>query len=535
MEERGDDMVSCYQRVAVLVDVQNMFYSAKHQYRAKLNFAKLLDGAVQGRQLIRAIAYIVQTPDIDQTNFINMLQQTGYEVKSKRLRLRPDGTAKGDWDMGMAIDAISLADRLDSLVLVSGDGDFVDLVNMLKGRGVLLPLQHGRGAASGRDGLHADRARHAAGREPLQRRRPHRRERARRPRLQRSGGTWPRLPFGVHGSRRRERAPGRRRPRRITARRRIVNLRSHDRIVTLSICLSALLGSPRPGLAAVPAIATYACPMASKWLAGAEAAHLPVAAGDLRPDALLGVSVLIVPLERVRTEAEARWIADFAARGGKLLAVYWGSLVREEAQSRYPVYSLAPLLGIKPTGWRGADAVLVQPEAGIAGAEGFPAVRLARGLLVRVEPLMGTTVVARWSPPGVSTGTTGPLALRFGNHLYLALDLFAPQNDTPEARQLFFWAVDQLAPGLVFRQARERAGTAMAAVIRAQNALTEAEKARPDADFKSARDRLGEARDCAERARQAAITGQYREAAALSTRSLAIADEVSRLAKPPAD
>jgi uncharacterized LabA/DUF88 family protein len=129
-------MVSCYQRVAVLVDVQNMFYSAKHQYRAKLNFAKLLDGAVQGRQLIRAIAYIVQTPDIDQTNFINMLQQTGYEVKSKRLRLRPDGTAKGDWDMGMAIDAISLADRLDALVLVSGDGDFVDLVNMLKGRGV---------------------------------------------------------------------------------------------------------------------------------------------------------------------------------------------------------------------------------------------------------------------------------------------------------------------------------------------------------------------------------------------------------------
>jgi uncharacterized LabA/DUF88 family protein len=124
------------QRVAVLVDVQNMFYSAKYQYRAKLNFTKLLEAAVQNRQLVRAIAYIVQTPDIDQTNFINMLQQTGYEVKSKLLRLRPDGTAKGDWDMGMAIDAISIADRLDALVLVSGDGDFVDLVNMLKGRGV---------------------------------------------------------------------------------------------------------------------------------------------------------------------------------------------------------------------------------------------------------------------------------------------------------------------------------------------------------------------------------------------------------------
>jgi uncharacterized LabA/DUF88 family protein len=129
-------LVSRYQRIAVLVDVQNMFYSAKHQYRAKLNFTKLLETAVQHRQLVRAIAYIVQTPDIDQTNFINMLQQTGFEVKSKVLRLRPDGTAKGDWDMGMAIDAISMADRLDALVLVSGDGDFVDLVNMLKARGV---------------------------------------------------------------------------------------------------------------------------------------------------------------------------------------------------------------------------------------------------------------------------------------------------------------------------------------------------------------------------------------------------------------
>src|SRR4029078_958249 len=113
-----------------------MFYSAKYQYRAKLNFTKLLEAAGQGRQLVRAIAYIVQTPDIDQTNFIKVLQQTGCEVKSKVLRLRPDGTAKGDWDMGMAIDAISMADRLDALVLVSGDGDFVHLVNIMKRRRV---------------------------------------------------------------------------------------------------------------------------------------------------------------------------------------------------------------------------------------------------------------------------------------------------------------------------------------------------------------------------------------------------------------
>ena len=125
-----------YQRVAVLVDVQNMFYSAKHQYRAKLDFAKLLHACVDGRQLVRAIAYTVQSPDVDQSHFLNLLRQTGYEVKAKQLRLRPDGTAKGDWDMGMAMDAIAMAERVDTLVLVTGDGDFVDLANMLKARGL---------------------------------------------------------------------------------------------------------------------------------------------------------------------------------------------------------------------------------------------------------------------------------------------------------------------------------------------------------------------------------------------------------------
>lgn len=125
-----------HQRVGIVVDVQNMFYSAKHQYNSKLNFARLLEFITRGRQLVRAIAYIVQTPEIDQTNFITMLKSNGYEVKSKELKLRPDGTAKGDWDMGMAIDTIAMADRLDVIALVSGDGDFVDLVNMLKSKGV---------------------------------------------------------------------------------------------------------------------------------------------------------------------------------------------------------------------------------------------------------------------------------------------------------------------------------------------------------------------------------------------------------------
>jgi len=129
-----------YQRVGVFVDIQNMFYSAKYQYNAKLNFAKLLELAVAGRQLIRAICYVIQTPEIDQTNFLDMLQKNGFEIKSKDLRVRPDKSSKGDWDMGIAIDAISMVDKLDVVVLVSGDGDFVDLVHLLKSRGVIVEI-----------------------------------------------------------------------------------------------------------------------------------------------------------------------------------------------------------------------------------------------------------------------------------------------------------------------------------------------------------------------------------------------------------
>jgi uncharacterized LabA/DUF88 family protein len=125
-----------YQRVGVFVDVQNMFYAAKHLYNSKLNFARLLDYIARDRPLVRAIAYVVQTPEIDQSNFLAMLRSNSYEIRSKDLKQRPDGSAKGDWDMGLALDALAMADRLDVVAIVSGDGDFVDLVNFLKARGV---------------------------------------------------------------------------------------------------------------------------------------------------------------------------------------------------------------------------------------------------------------------------------------------------------------------------------------------------------------------------------------------------------------
>ena len=124
------------QRVGVFIDVQNMFYAAKHLYGSKLNFTRLLDYIGRGRPLCRAIAYIVRTPEIDQTSFLTMLRSNGYELRVKDLKQRPDGTAKGDWDMGLALDALAMSEKLDVVAIVSGDGDFSELVNVLKARGV---------------------------------------------------------------------------------------------------------------------------------------------------------------------------------------------------------------------------------------------------------------------------------------------------------------------------------------------------------------------------------------------------------------
>jgi uncharacterized LabA/DUF88 family protein len=127
--------IHMHQRVAVFVDVQNMFYSARGLYQKKIDFEALINKMSGGRQLVRAIAYIVQTPEIDQTKFITSLFNCGYEVKSKELRKRADGSAKGDWDMGIAIDSISISKQVDVVALASGDGDFCDLLRHLKAHG----------------------------------------------------------------------------------------------------------------------------------------------------------------------------------------------------------------------------------------------------------------------------------------------------------------------------------------------------------------------------------------------------------------
>ncbi len=120
------------QRVGVFVDVQNMYYSARNIHKAKVNFNTLLKEAVRGRQLIRAIAYVIKADVKDEVNFFDALKNFGYEVKAKDLQVFFGGAKKGDWDIGIAMDTIELAPKLDAIVLVSGDGDFVPLVKHLK-------------------------------------------------------------------------------------------------------------------------------------------------------------------------------------------------------------------------------------------------------------------------------------------------------------------------------------------------------------------------------------------------------------------
>ncbi|MBI3447592.1 MAG: NYN domain-containing protein [Acidobacteria bacterium] len=111
-----------------------MYYAAR-QLNSRLDFGALLETVCRDRLMLRAIAYVVQNRDIDQTAFLAMLQQRSYEVRRKDLRVRADGSSKGDWDLGMALDVLSLAGSLDVVVLATGDGDFVPLVHEVRSRG----------------------------------------------------------------------------------------------------------------------------------------------------------------------------------------------------------------------------------------------------------------------------------------------------------------------------------------------------------------------------------------------------------------
>lgn len=123
------------QRVGVFIDVQNLYYSAKNLFGKHVDFAKIVKEGVGNRQLIRAIAYVVRTESEDEKPFLEALRARGLETRERDLQIFFGGAKKADWDVGITIDAVRICDVLDVVILVSGDGDYIPLVDYLKQRG----------------------------------------------------------------------------------------------------------------------------------------------------------------------------------------------------------------------------------------------------------------------------------------------------------------------------------------------------------------------------------------------------------------
>ncbi len=123
------------QRVAVFIDVQNLYHSARAIYQKRVNFKELLSDSVGQRQLIRAFAYVVRTKTGEEKPFFEALEKLGIEMRVKDLQEYYGGMKKADWDVGIAVDAIKTSQIVDVVVIASGDGDYIPLVEYLKNQG----------------------------------------------------------------------------------------------------------------------------------------------------------------------------------------------------------------------------------------------------------------------------------------------------------------------------------------------------------------------------------------------------------------
>ena len=123
------------QRVEVLIDVQNLYHSAKNLYHARVNYGEVLKSAISGRKFIRAFGYVVSTKSGEETPFFDALSKIGIETRVRDLQEWYGGAKKADWDVGIVIDAIRTAPGVDVVILCSGDGDFIPLVEYLKNMG----------------------------------------------------------------------------------------------------------------------------------------------------------------------------------------------------------------------------------------------------------------------------------------------------------------------------------------------------------------------------------------------------------------
>jgi len=138
------------QRVAILIDTQNLYHSAKNLYKSKVNFGNVVKAALGDRKLIRALSYVVNTESGEEAPFFEALEKVGIEIKTKDLQIFFGGAKKADWDVGLAIDAIKLSHKVDAIVLATGDGDFIPLVEYVKSQGCQVEVITFGRSASGR-------------------------------------------------------------------------------------------------------------------------------------------------------------------------------------------------------------------------------------------------------------------------------------------------------------------------------------------------------------------------------------------------
>lgn len=137
------------QRVGIFIDTQNLYHSAKNIYKAKVNFDAVVRESLGDRKLVRAVAYVVTTESGEEQAFFEALQKLGIETKTKDLQIFFGGAKKADWDVGMAIDAVKMAPKLDAIILATGDGDFIPLVEHVRELGCQVEvIAFGRSSSS---------------------------------------------------------------------------------------------------------------------------------------------------------------------------------------------------------------------------------------------------------------------------------------------------------------------------------------------------------------------------------------------------
>lgn len=124
------------QRVAVFVDVQNMYHSAKKTYGRNLSYSRMLRACVRNRRLVRSIAYVIEREGIDQVSFLDHLRYCGFEVRRREVIERMDGSRKAEWELGIAMDMLRIADKVDTIIVVSGNGVFADVAPLIRAKGV---------------------------------------------------------------------------------------------------------------------------------------------------------------------------------------------------------------------------------------------------------------------------------------------------------------------------------------------------------------------------------------------------------------